>query len=100
MRRRSASALISFSNSPRFSAPIRPLSLITTSPFAALVIFSIHPLQILITETSFTHTCDGKQSANVKQLKIGAFAGAKIVNVHKFAKLRKYVFRHSFAGKY
>jgi hypothetical protein len=27
-----------------FSAPIRPLSLMTTSPFAALVIFSIHRL--------------------------------------------------------
>ena len=31
-------------NSPMFSASIRPLRLMTTSPFAALVIFSAHPL--------------------------------------------------------
>src|SRR5260370_20387320 len=44
MGRPSASEVINVSNSPMFSASIRPLSLITTSPFAALVIFSTHPL--------------------------------------------------------
>src|SRR5260370_19758697 len=44
MGRPSASEVINVSNWPMFSASIRPLSLITTSPFAALVIFSTHPL--------------------------------------------------------
>src|SRR6266481_4459622 len=71
MRRPPASALISFPNSPRFSPPIRPLSLMTTSPSATLVIFSIHPLlRILIAVTSFTHACNGNHSAKRKLLKL------------------------------
>ena len=49
--------------------------------------------KIPITVTSFTHTCNGNHSANLKQLKTGCFAEPKIVNVHKFAKLRKNVSR-------
>jgi hypothetical protein len=45
--------------------------------------------------TSFAHACNSNHSANVKQLKTGGFAEAKIVNVHKFAKLRKNVLGHS-----
>src|SRR6266852_3862696 len=87
MRRPSASGLISFSNSPRFSAPIRPHSLMTTSPFAALVIFSIHPLlRILIPVTPFTHACNGNHSAKRKLLKLRQLKESKIDEVSQLAR--------------
>src|SRR5260370_37891720 len=58
MRRPSASEVINVSNSPMFSASIRPLSLMTTSPFAALVILSAHPLlRILSFRRRTNHRC-------------------------------------------
>src|SRR5260370_460483 len=90
MRRPSASALTSFSNSPRFSASIRPLSLKTTSPFAALVIFSIHPLlRILIAVTSFTHACNGNHSAKRKLLKLRQLKKSKIDEVLQLANVTR-----------
>src|SRR5260370_42357955 len=58
MRRPSASEVINVSNSPMFSASIRPLSLLTTSRFAALVILSTHPpLRILSFRRRTNHRC-------------------------------------------
>src|SRR5262252_8962003 len=56
IRRPFASALNSLSNSPKPSASIRPLSLKTTSLFAALVIRSIRPLFEIRTSCDVRHT--------------------------------------------
>src|SRR5260370_1636161 len=60
MRRPFAPSLTSVSNSPTFSAVIRPLSLMTTSPFSTLVSFSTRPLlRILTSVRSMAHSCNG-----------------------------------------
>src|SRR5262245_11073781 len=86
MRRPSASALITFSNSHRFSAPIRPLSLMTTSPFAALVILSIQPPEIFA--CGLPCTClNGNHSAKRKLLKLQQLMENGIDEVSQLAKI-------------
>ena len=59
----------------------------TTSPIAALVIFSIHPLlRVLIPVTSFAHACNGNYSAKRKLLKLLQLKESKIGEVSQLAK--------------
>src|SRR5229473_756128 len=60
MGRPFAPSLTSVSNSCTFSASIRPLNLMTTSPFSALVSFSTRPLlRILTSVRSIAHPRNG-----------------------------------------
>ena len=53
----------------------------TTSPFAALVIFSNHRLlKILVSVGSVAHPYNGNHSANVKLLKLGSLMSIQVAN--------------------
>src|SRR6185369_14601584 len=77
MRLPFASEPNSISNSARFSASIRPLTVKITSPFADLVIFSIFPSVYIAFRGGWDGRTitDGNHSSNHKAIKLDTLAG-------------------------
>src|SRR2546425_634284 len=78
MRRPVGSELNSLFNSARFSASSRPLTVKTTSPFAALVILSIFSLKEIPARASHTLLRDGNHRSNWKVLKMLELAASEM----------------------